>query len=589
MSGKKKIRYEMPHYTEHDLHAMDEESLVWAYCLLQDKFEHLRDCDYADLEERFHILNARMFGRSSEKSRILNGAGFKEPGRDSGTESEKNGRQDGGTEPDGNDGHDEGSGREKNGRRRPVRSKGCSEKVTEGLPVIDEDIEMTAGELDAVFGPGGKYIDDPNFEKTYDEVCTLPCTHYIVRYHIHVYRGGDKIVAAAQVEKMKKGSLQTPELLAEIVNDICVLQLPMNHIAQALSREGFNLTRQTMARWCIDFGTEYVAPMVFRMLDLIVDTGYVQADETPMIIGRTLDKRRLEARQWVFRTAAITGGRQVIVFYFDETRSADVLRELFASLTKKITMICDSFISYKTFSSEMCGLIVIANCYTHARRNLTDIIKAIPGFKKLTEDEKEKVLSYQIVKIIDRIFEKERRFRGMDADERLEHRITESKPIVDELFNKLKSIPDSSFDKSSKLYEAVNYLVRQEENFRVFLKDGNVPIHNSSCEQAIIPFALGRNGWKCIDSIDGGITLGYFYSLTETAKANGAVPFYYLEFLFESLPKLFRENGNKPLPEQFDELMPWTEKYKIYETSAIASNHKDLIRLGRQNRHSNSA
>ena len=70
-------------------------------------------------------------------------------------------------------------------------------------------------------------------------------------------------------------------------------------------------------------------------------------------------------------------------------------------------------------------------------------------------------------------------------------------------------------------------------------------------EQAIIPFALGRNGWKSIDSIDGGITLGYFYSLTETAKANGAIPYYYLKFLFERLPALFKENNDKPSPELF--------------------------------------
>ena len=592
MTEKRKARYEMPHYTEHDLQAMDERSLVWAYCLLQDKFEHLRDCDYADLEERFHILNARMFGRSSEKSRILKGAGCKEPSQDSGTASDDNARQDGGTASDKNDGHGGetgGAGGGKKSERHPVRSKGCSRRVTEGLPVIDEDIEMTAEELEAVFGPGVRYIDDPNFEKTYDEVCTLPCTHYVVRYHIHVYRGGGRIVAAGHVEKMKKGSLQTPGLLAEIINDRCVLQLPMNRIAQDLAREGFNLSRQTIARWGIDFGTEYVAPMVFRMFDLIVDTGYVQGDETHMVIGRTLDKRRLEARQWVFRTSSITEARQIIVFYFDETRSTDVLRELFGHLTKKITMICDSYISYKTFSKEMCGLIVISNCYTHARRNFTDIIKAIPGFKKLTEEEKEEVLSYQIVKIIDRIFEKERHFRNMDADERLKRRVAESKSIVDELFDKLRSIPDSSFDKSSKLYEAVNYMTKQEKNFRMFLEDGNVPVHNSACEQAIIPFAIGRNGWKCIDSIDGGITLGYFYSLTETAKANGAVPFYYLKFLFENLPKLFKENGNKPLPEQFDELMPWMERYKIYEASAIESSHKDLIRLGRQKQSASSA
>ncbi len=388
---------------------------------------------------------------------------------------------------------------------------------------------------------------------------------------------------------MKKGSLQTPDLLAEIVNDRCVLQLPMNRIEQELSRGGFLLTRQTMARWCIDFGTEYVAPMVLRMFDLIVDTGYVQADETPMIIGRTMDKRRVEARQWVFRTAAIMGGRQIIVFYFDETRSTAVLRDLFGSLKQRITMICDSYVSYKTFSKEMNGLIIIANCYTHARRNFTDIIKAIPGFKKMTEEEKKEILSYQIVGIIDGIFDNEREFKDMSAEIRQKHRMGKSEPIVDNLFDTLKAIPVSSFDKSSKLHEAVNYLLGQEENFRVFLKDGNVPVHNSSCEQAIIPFAIGRNNWKSIDSIDGGITLGYYYSLTETAKANGAIPFYYLKFLFERLPKLFRDTGGKPAPELFDDLMPWTEMYRAYEAAAIEASHRDLVRLGKIRRSAESA
>ena len=579
MDDIRKARYGMPHYTEYDLQAMDKDKLVWAYCLIQDRFERLRDRDYPDLEERFRILTVRTFGRSSEKSRTLNGTKPKETDNDGKDGPDKKEPQNG----------NNGGGDEKKGRKHPVRSKGCSSKVTDGLPVIDEDIELTPDELASVFGPGVRYTDDPSFEKTYDEVCTLPCTHYVVRYHIHVYRGGGRIVPAAHVEKMQKGSLKTPGLLAEIVNDRCVLQLPMNRIAQELSREGFCLTRQTMARWCIDFGTGYAAPFVFRMFDHVVDSGYVQADETPMVIGRTLDGRRQEARQWVFRTAPTAGGRQVIVFYFDETRSADVLRELFGNLTKKIIMICDSFISYKTFSGEMDGLIETANCYTHGRRNLTDIIKAIPGFRKMTEEEKGQVLSYQIVKTIDKIFEKERLFRDMDADERLERRISESKPIVDELFDMLRSIPESSFDKSSKLYEAVNYMTKQEENFRVFLKDGNVPVHNSSCEQAIIPFALGRNGWKSIDSIDGGITLGYYYSLTETAKANGAVPFYYLKFLFERLPGLFKENNGKPSPEQFDELMPWTDLYKSYEASAVESNRGVLIQLGKQIRSANPA
>ena len=73
MATPKMSGYEMPHYTEHDLCLMDKDSLVWAYCLLQHKFERLRDCDYADLEERYHILKIKAFGRSSEKSSILGG------------------------------------------------------------------------------------------------------------------------------------------------------------------------------------------------------------------------------------------------------------------------------------------------------------------------------------------------------------------------------------------------------------------------------------------------------------------------------------------------------------------------------------
>ena len=60
MTDKKLAGYEMPHYTEHDLYEMDKESVVWAYCLLQDKFEHLRDCEYVDLKERYRILTVRI-------------------------------------------------------------------------------------------------------------------------------------------------------------------------------------------------------------------------------------------------------------------------------------------------------------------------------------------------------------------------------------------------------------------------------------------------------------------------------------------------------------------------------------------------
>jgi Transposase IS66 family. len=198
------------------------------------------------------------------------------------------------------------------------------------------------------------------------------------------------------LRRMKKGKHPNPGVLAEIVNSRCVLQLPMNRISQEMSRGGFRLTRQTMARWCIDFGTDNLAPLVFRMFDRIVDTGYMQADETPITIGRRLDGSRAECRQWVFRTLAIAGGIQIVIFYFDETRSTDVLRELLGSLERKLTIVCDSYFSYKSFAKEMKGLITIANCLTHSRRKFSDIHKSYyPGSKnRATRKERDTLISH---------------------------------------------------------------------------------------------------------------------------------------------------------------------------------------------------
>ena len=561
MRTKKTMDYRFPHYTEDDLRALDPEALVWAYCLLQDRFEHLRDYDLPDLEEKYRISLVKRFGRSTEKSSSLTGHSQEKKPDGKATE-QKSG---------------ESEQTDKVQKNHPVRHAGCADKVKKNLTVVDEQIELTPEELVKTFGEGVSYKDDPNFEKTYDVVCSLPVTHYIRRYHIHVYRGGGKIVTAVRhIGKMKAGSLMTPDILAEIVNDRCVLQLPMNRISQDFGRNGFPLTRQTMARWCIDIGFQYIGPLVCRMLDLLKAQRYLHADETFLTVARTSSGERKECRQWVFRTSSLLDAPQIIVFWFDETRSTDVLRELFGD-AKSLVIICDAYVSYKTFAKEKEGDTIIANCYTHARRNFTDIIKAIPGFKTLSEEEQNEILSCRIVRMIDRIFKLERELKDLDAESRLAARQEKAMPIVNELFDFLHSLPDSDFDKSSKLYEAVNYMKNQEDGFRVFLQDGKVPVHNSSCEQAIIPFSLGRNNWKCIDSIDGAITLGYYYSLTETAKANGAVPLYYLKYLFERLPALFEASGGKPAPQSFDSLMPWTEDYRSYERQTIAELNKNLM------------
>jgi len=59
---------------------------------------------------------------------------------------------------------------------------------------------------------------------------------------------------------------------------------------------------------------------------------------------------------------------------------------------------------------------------------------------------------------------------------------------------------------------------------------------NNLIENAIRPFVIGRKNWLFSVSQGGARASASFYSLIETAKANGLEPSRYLLYLFEKYP-----------------------------------------------------
>jgi len=93
--------------------------------------------------------------------------------------------------------------------------------------------------------------------------------------------------------------------------------------------------------------------------------------------------------------------------------------------------------------------------------------------------------------------------------------------------------------------------------------------------------ALGRNNWKTISTIDGATATGYMYSLAETAKRNGANPYYYYKYLLEKSGALLeehKENSSSEL-EYLDPMMPWSAEYRAYEKAEMQREHDILSQL----------
>ena len=149
--------------------------------------------------------------------------------------------------------------------------------------------------------------------------------------------------------------------------------------------------------------------------------------------------------------------------------------------------------------------------------------------------------------MIQKLYRIEAEIRRKTAQEKQQIRQEKAKPLLDQykawLDKSAAQIPPKSI-----LGKAIAYNLRQWPKLVRYIEDGHLNIDNNRAERAIKPFVIGRKNWLFSNTENGANASAVLYSLVETAKANGLVPFDYLNTLLEELPKA---------PENIDHLLPW--------------------------------
>jgi hypothetical protein len=85
----------------------------------------------------------------------------------------------------------------------------------------------------------------------------------------------------------------------------------------------------------------------------------------------------------------------------------------------------------------------------------------------------------------------------------------------------------------------------------LYTTNGLLRPDNNVAENAIRPFVIGRKNWLFAGHPNGAHAAATFYSLIETAKANGLEPYGYLCCLFERLPFVKDQSGYHALMPQY--------------------------------------
>ena len=450
-------------------------------------------------------------------------------------------------------GHGKGSG--------AAKTKGKRDRDLEKLPkqvLFEYDIN----EINRTHGEHNWRFAFWQMHRTVE--CVRSFTYLRVVYTPVISCGLEHTLTAIPYDRMLlPKSLVSPSLLATIMTEKFGLYLPVNRQVQDPGHFGFPLSRQTPTNWIVKLSLELLKPVVKWLKETLLSYSYHQCDETTYLVIHSGKAPGAKGFIWVHRSSSLSDVPQIILYVYENSRSAEHLRSFFGELSSHIHLSCDAYSAYHAFEKDDPKNITLCGCFMHARRRFAEALW-IRNTKGLSEEQTLSLPEAVAINLLKEIYHEEHGLRFLSAEERLAARIKKIRPLVDQFFDFIRGLDLSDPTYSDKLKEAILYSRNQETQLRKFLTDGNIPIDNGVTERSVKPIALGRKNYLFSNTLAGAEAATIITSLIETAKANGAEPYYYLKYLLELMPKHVRQNI--PIPDK-QILAPWSEAYRNYEFS----------------------
>lgn len=355
--------------------------------------------------------------------------------------------------------------------------------------------------------------------------------------YIERVKGVRALYTLPSPQALLEGCEVSPSLMARIICMKYVDCLPTYRIERIFWREGYSITRATLCRWLIRVASERLWKLYELMIKILRMLYILHMDETWWQVHREPGKSNTsESRAWVY-VSGKSEKYQMVIFDYEPDRNGDRAVEMIGDIAHLFHV--DGFGGYNKVKGIRVG------CWAHTRRKF---FEAMPQGTKVKNSS-----AAAVVKLIDKLFRLESKWKDLTPNERLAMRKQHSAPIVDEIYDLIRSLRPA---KGSKLEIACTYALNQEESLRVFLDYGEAELSNNAAENEIRPFVIGRKNWMFSDSPEGAASTALYYSLIGTAKKNFLDPRSYLEVVLTRLMFL----GPDPSEEELLKLLPWSDE-----------------------------
>ncbi len=294
-------------------------------------------------------------------------------------------------------------------------------------------------------------------------------------------------------------------LIVNILISKYVEHLPLHRLIARFARSGLKVPPATIGNW-VKTGAAPLLILYQAYQKIIFEASYLQMDETTLKVLEDGKGKTHLGYLW----AVFDPIHKRPFFFYEKGRGHQGPKkflERFAGVLQ-----CDGYSVYETLKKKLAD-IVLMNCMAHIRREF---------FEAQGNDAERAQTALTLIKILYLVEEKARNL-GLNADQRLELRLKESKPAFDLLGQWLHTQYDQ-VTPAGTIGKAIQYALNRWKNMDLFLVDGNIEIDNNLVENIIRPAAIGRKNYLFAGSHEAAQRTAVFYTFFAACKHHGIDP-----------------------------------------------------------------
>ena len=192
---------------------------------------------------------------------------------------------------------------------------------------------------------------------------------------------------------------------------------------------------------------------------------------------------------------------------------------------------------------------VLANCLTHGRRQVADVVEHFPDDAR------------HVIEVLGEVYKHDASCRdeARSPEQRLTFHQEHSKPLMKALHDWMTAqFEQRRVEPNSGLGKALRYLMRHWEPLTLFLRQAGAPLDNNVCERALKRAILHRKGSMFYKTANGAEVGDIYMSVIHTCRLCDVNAFEYLQALQKNAPDVTA----KPA-----EWLPWNYREQLAPVS----------------------